>query len=68
MSPTSGGVGTTKKFYREAAEAAPKSWSILGESGSDICSNGQSAARPMRCADPMRASPIRPEAGRYRVG
>src|SRR4029077_19719803 len=36
--------------------------------GSDICSTGQSAARPMMCADPLRASPIRLEAGRNRVG
>jgi hypothetical protein len=33
----------------------------------EVIATGQSAARPMMCADPMRASPIRLEAGRNRI-
>ena len=36
--------------------------------GSDICSNAPLAVRRMMCAGPMRASPIRLEAGRDRAG
>jgi hypothetical protein len=38
------------------------------KSGSDICSNAPLVARPMMCADHVRASPIRLEAGRNRAG
>jgi hypothetical protein len=53
--------------FGDLERCALRPGNVRSGNGSDICSNAPLAVRRMMCADPMRASPIRLEAGRDRA-